>query len=96
MNTIRILGLDDDYHSPIWIVETGIAYPNAESLMRHLSAPHSHQYEIKLFAISDEWSEELCEFYEEEAVFKRFDNLFEEFDLESFNLFWHSANRSCW
>lgn len=102
MATLRILGLDDDNHSPMWVCEDGTVFSTAKEFMEFLAKPHDVQCEIKMFAIVDEWSEELAA-YEEEFIDHMFGYLEgvcrqpegKEFD-EVFNLFWESANRLWW
>ena len=97
----RILGLDDDNHSPIYVDEYGAVWGQAENVMGLLAQPHQDTYEIKMFAIVDEWSEELSE-YDEDMVHHMFDFLSDiavkpdgiPKDL-IFDLFWDSANRIC-
>ena len=102
MANIRILGLDDDNHSPMFVGEDGTVYHGAQDLIGMLAKPHANTYEVKMFAIVDEWSDDLSAF-EEEVVDHMFDFLEGistkpegmEFD-QIFNLFWESANRNWW
>lgn len=102
MATLRILGLDDDNHSPMWCCEDGTVFSNAKEVMEFLAKPHDVQCEIKMFAIVDEWSDELAA-YEEEMIDHMFGFLESictqpegmEF-TEIFDLFWGSANRNWW
>ena len=102
MANIRILGLDDDNHSPMFVGEDGAVYHGAQDLIGMLAKPHANTYEVKMFAIVDEWSDDLSAF-EEETVDHMFDFLEgistkpEGMEFEQvFNLFWESANRNWW
>lgn len=102
MVTLRILGLDDDNHSPMWVCENGTVFGTAKEIMSFLAKPHDVQYEIKMFALTDNWSEELLQ-YEEDQVNDMFDILEgiarcpKDIDAnEIFNMFWESANRNYW
>lgn len=102
MANIRILGLDDDNHSPCFVGEDGTQFSGVQELVGMLATPHQNTYEVKMFAIVDEWSDELSEF-EEEKVDHMFDFLEGistqpegmSFD-QIFNIFWNSANRNWW
>ena len=103
MAKYRILGLDDDNHSPMFVCEGGYGhYRTFKELVEFLSRPHQFEVEVKMFAIVDEWSEDL-EKYDEEQVNSMFDALEgiahypEGMDAaEVFELFWNSANRNWW
>jgi hypothetical protein len=102
MANIRILGLDDDNHSPMFVGEDGCYYDDAKELIEMLAAPHQNTYEVKMFAIVDEWSDELSA-YGEGMVVHMFDalediaNKPEGMTFEQiFDLFWDSANRNWW
>lgn len=99
---LRILGLDDDNHSPCFRCEDGTTFSNCQQLVEFLSKPHDVQVEVKMFAIVDEWTAEMEELGEE-----KIDELFyfvegygrqpEDYTLEqAFNLFWNAADRLCW
>ena len=99
---LRILGLDDDNHSPCFRCEDGTTFSNCQQLVEFLSKPHDVQVEVKMFAIVDEWTAEMKELGEE-----KIDELFyfvegygrqpEDYTLEqAFNLFWNAADRLCW
>lgn len=102
MANIRVLGLDDDNHSPMFIEENGSIYGDAQDLIKMLSQPHDNQYEVKMFALVDEWSDELSQ-YDECEVDNMFDFLCGRSKLakgtkfiEIFDMFWESANRRYW
>lgn len=99
---LRILGLNDDNHSPCFRCEDGTTFENCQQLVEFLSKPHDVQVEVKMFAIVDEWTAEMEELGEE-----KIDELFyfvegygrqpEDYTLEqAFNLFWNAADRLCW
>lgn len=99
---LRILGLNDDNHSPCFRCEDGTTFSNCQQLVEFLSKPHDVQVEVKMFAIVDEWTAEMEELGEE-----KIDELFyfvegygrqpEDYTLEqAFNLFWNAADRENW
>ena len=98
---VRILGLDDDNHSPMFRMETGEIFNTPRELIEFLSHSHDVEYQVKMFAIVDDWTGELANYEPEEvdAMFSFLEGLEPwkeaEFDL-TFNLFWESANRSWW
>jgi hypothetical protein len=102
MANIRILGLDDDNHSPCFVGEDGTHFSGVKELVEMLAQRHENTYEVKMFAIVDEWSDELSA-HDECEVDHMFDFLEDiasapegmTFD-ELFNLFWNSANRIWW
>lgn len=102
MVKLRILGLDDDIHSPCYCCEDGTVFNNAKKVMDFLAQPHECQYEVKTFAFVDKWSAALSE-YDEGTVINMFDFLggncakpeSMEFN-QIFNLLWDSANRLWW
>ena len=98
----RILGLDDDNHFPSFVDENGTIFDNCKELVNFLSQPHIDEVEVKMFAIIDEWSDEL-EKYDEEEVNSMFYALIgimncpENMSIQNlFDLFWESANREWW
>lgn len=99
---LRILGLNDDNHSPCFRCEDGTTFSICQQLVEFLSKPHDVQVEVKMFAIVDEWTAEMEELGEE-----KIDELFyfvegygrqpDGYTLEqTFNLFWNAADRLCW
>ena len=99
---LRILGLNDDNHSPCFRCKDGTTFSNCQQLVEFLSKPHDVQVEVKMFAIVDEWTAEMEELGEE-----KIDELFyfvegygrqpEGYTLEqAFNLFWNAADRLHW
>lgn len=102
MNTLKILGLDDDNHGYCWVCKDGTHFETIKEIMEFLAKPHDCQVELKLFAIVEDWSEEL-QAYDDYLV----DDMFaflegvaiqpEGMSFEVvFNLFWESANRMHW
>ena len=99
----RILGLDDDNHSPVFVSEGGYGHYNSyKELIEFLSRPHQYEVEVKMFAIVDGWSTELLK-YEEGQVECMFDALagvgsYPDYisPNDCFNLFWESTNRNFW
>lgn len=102
MANIRILGLDDDNHAPCFVGEDGTHFSGVKELIEMLAQRHKNTYEVKMFAIVDDWSYQL-KAYEEWEVDHMFDFLENiatapegmTFD-EIFNMFWESANRQWW
>lgn len=102
MKKLRILGFDDDNHSPRFRCEDGTTFDNCQELVAFLSKPHDYEVEVKMFAIIDEWTPAL-EALGEDKVDIAFDFLegygcqLEWTTLEeAFNLFWEAANRLHW
>lgn len=103
MSKYRILGLDDDNHSPIFVCEGGFGqYRTFKELIEFLSRPHQFEVEVKMFSIIDKWSDELQK-YDEEEVNAMFNALAGTIDYtedmnaeEIFYMFWESANRNWW
>ena len=102
MNTLKMLGLDDDNHGYCWVCEDGTTFSTTEEAMEFLAKPHDYQVELKLFAIVDEWSDKLST-HDECEVYHMFDFL-EDITRapegmtfnEIFKLFWDSANLQWW
>ncbi len=102
METLKILGLDDDNHSPVFRTEDHVLFNNYKELVEFLSKPHTFQVEVKMFAIIDEREGGLADF-EDEEVDAMFDSLTGAgrkpegmIDDIIFALFWNSANRHYW
>jgi hypothetical protein len=98
---VRILGLDDDNHAPMFVFETGEVYNTPRDLIKWLSHAHDVEYDVRMFAIVENYSGELLNYEPEEidAMFYFLEGVEPweeaEFDL-TFNLFWESVNRSWW
>ena len=99
---LRILGLNDDNHSPCFRCEDGTTFSNCQQLVEFLSKPHDVQVEVKMFAIVDEWTAEMEELGEEkiDALFyfvEGYGRQPEGYTLaQAFNMFWNAADRLCW
>ena len=102
MDTLRILGLDDDNHGYCWVCENGATFSTTKEVMEFLAKPHEFQVEIKLFAIVEEWSDELASYdeYLVDDMFYYLENVAIRPEgmsfVEIFDLFWGSANRMHW
>jgi hypothetical protein len=100
-DVVRILGLDDDNHAPMFRMETGEIFNNPRELIKFLSHAHDVEYDVRMFAIVENYSGELLNYEPEEidAMFYFLEGIEPwkeaEFDL-TFNLFWESVNRSWW
>lgn len=100
---VRILGLDDDNHEPMFRLETGEIYDSPRELIEFLSHAHDVEYQVKMFSIIEDLSGGLAD-YEPMEV----DEMF--YHLEGvgnslpdgvhpgmvFELFWGSVNRRWW
>ena len=100
---VRILGLDNDNRSPMFRMETGEIFSSPRELIEFLSHSHDVEYQVKMFAIIDEWCEFLEEFECEEvvAMFYHLEGLTSSLPDGMtpdtvFDLFWKSANRRYW
>lgn len=102
METLKILGLDDDNHSPIFRTEDHVIFNNYKELVEFLSKPHTFQVEVKMFAIVDEREGGLADFEDEEvdAMFDFLTGVGRKpegmIDDIIFALFWNSADRNYW
>ena len=65
---LRVLALDDDNHSCMYVTETGVTYENACEFIKYLAQPHIEPVEVRGFAIIDPVSEVM-------GNFKKIDNL---------------------
>lgn len=103
-NIVRILGLDDDNHAPIFRMETGEIFGGPRELIEFLSYSHDVEYQVKVFAIVDEWStclEEKFSYEEVDMMFYHLEGLTSSLPdgitpKAVFELFWESANRRHW
>ena len=101
---VRILGLDDDNHAPMFRMETGEVFSTPRELIEFLSHSHDVEYQVKMFALVDEWSTCLetkfsCE--EVDMMFCHLEGLTRSLPdgvtpYTVFDLFWESANRRYW
>ena len=101
---LRILGLDDDNHSPMFRCEDGTHFNTYKELIDFLSKPHDCQIQVKMFAIVDEipqgigladYDQEQIDdmFYFLEGCGAKPENMIDDLIFE---LFWHAADRQCW
>ena len=99
---MRILGFDDDNHALCFRCEDGTTFDNCRELVDFLCTPHAMRFEVKVFAIVDEWTPALETLGEDKV-----DEMFyfiegygrqpEGMTLEEvFNLFWDAAERRHW
>ena len=100
-DVVRVLGLDDDNHAPMFRTETGEIFSTPRELIDFLSHSHDVEYQVKMFAIVDEYTGRLGEFeYNEvDQMFCFLEGLSGVTESEPgfiFDLFWESANRSYW
>ena len=101
MNTLRILGLDDDNHSPMFRCEDGTLFETPKELIEFLAEPHECKVEVKMFAIVDPFEGPAADL-DEELVDKMFETVagiasyVEVFVEDSFETLWLSANRQWW
>jgi hypothetical protein len=101
MNALRILGLDDDNHSPTFRCEDGTIFNTYKELIDFLSKPHECQVEVKMFAIIDDIPEGfgLADYSNDEIddMFYALEGIaaFPEGMIEDlvFELFWAATNR---
>ena len=98
---VRILGLDDDNHAPMFRMETGEIFGTPRELIEFLAHSHDVEYQVKMFAIVGEYSGELANYEQDEIdmMFGYLEGVYKwdeaEFDL-TFNLFWESNNKGWW
>lgn len=101
---VRILGLDDDNHAPMFRMETGEIFSTPRELIEFLSHSHDVEYQVKMFAIVNEWSgclEEKFSCEEVDMMFYHLEGLTSSLPdgvtpYTVFDLFWESANRRHW
>lgn len=101
---VRILGLDDDNHAPMFRMETGEIYDSPRELIEFLSHAHDVEYQVKMFAIAWEWStylEEKFSYEEVDMMFYHLEGLTSSLPDDitpdaAFELFWESANKEWW
>jgi hypothetical protein len=94
---VRILGLDDDNHAPMFRMETGEIYDSPRELIKFLCHAHDVEYEVRIFSIIEEYTGTLA-MYDQDDIDTWFYFLegisrYEDADFEMiFNLYWESAN----
>jgi hypothetical protein len=64
---VRILGLDDDNHAPMFRMETGEIFSTPRELIEFLSHSHDVEYQVKMFAVVDNWTGDLANYEVEEV-----------------------------
>ena len=98
---MRILGLDDDNHSPCFVCEDcKTEYAYASDLVEFLAKPHDFEVRVKMFHLIDYPNGKL-ENYTEDEINDMFSAL-EGYghppcgltDQEVFEMFWESANEN--
>ena len=101
MNTLRILGLDDDNHAPMFRCEDGTLFETPKELIEFLAKPHDCEVRVRMFAIVDPFEGPAADL-DEELVDKMFQTIegiasYEGvFVKDSFETLWLSANRRHW
>lgn len=100
-DVVRILGLDDDNHAPVFRMETGEIYESPRELIEFLSHAHDVEYNVRMFSIVGEYTGTLA-MYDQDDIDTWFYFLegvsrYEDADFELiFNLFWESNNKGWW
>jgi hypothetical protein len=98
---VRILGLDDDNHAPIFRMETGEILDTPRELIEFLSHSHDVEYQVKMFTIVGNYSGTLA-MYDQDDIDDWFYFLedvsrYEDADFGLiFDLFWESVNQQHW
>lgn len=104
LNIVRILGLDDDNHVPMFRAEDGRIFRNTRELVGFLARAHDTEYSVRMFSIVDQPSSELAK-HDMEAIDIMFDYLQDLSDQlpgvgtdpdAVFDLFWDSASKTWW
>ena len=98
---IRILGLDNGNHVPMFREEYGRIFHNTRELVGFLSCRHSAEYDVRMFSIAEEYTGclEACESDEVDQMFcylQGFGAVTEKEPGFIFDLFWDSANKTYW
>lgn len=99
-DVVRILGLDDDNHAPMFRMETGEIYNNPRELIEFLSHAHDVEYDVRVFSIVEQWSDTLEEYWGNavDQMFYFLEGLTSALPDEIndpdavFDMFWESAN----
>lgn len=100
-DVVRVLGLDDDNHAPMFLFETGEVYQTPRDLIKWLSHAHDVDYDVRMFSIVGEWTGRLAEFEPDEIdqmfyFLEDFNSVKEKEPGYIFDLFWESANKEWW
>ena len=101
-DVVRILGLDDDNHEPMFRMETGEIYGSPRELIEFLSHAHDVEYDVRMFSIIEEYSGGLADFTDNEVELMFY--YLEDVGMPPegvhpeliFDLFWTSVNRRWW
>ena len=100
-DVVRILGLDDDNHAPMFRMETGEIYNSPQELIKFLSHAHDVEYDVRMFSIVGEYTGTLA-MYDQDDIdtwlyFLEGVSRYEDADFALiFNLFWESNNKGWW
>ena len=100
-DTVRVLGLDDDNHAPMFVFETGEVYNTPRDLIKWLSHAHDVEYDVRMFSIVGEYTGRLAEFEHDEVdqmfcFLEGFGTVTESEPGFIFDLFWESVNKEWW
>jgi hypothetical protein len=96
-DVVRILGLDDDNHSPMFRFEDGSLFETPRELIEFLALHHDVDYEIRMFHIIEEPTGELekIDTFSTDFMFEALEGLhdFGKNTFEDvFELFWSSSS----
>ena len=100
-DNVRILGLDDDNHAPVFRMETGEIYDSPRELIKFLSHAHDVEYDVRMFSIVGEYTGTLT-MYDQDDIDTWFYFLegvsrYEDADFGMiFDLYWESVNKGWW
>jgi hypothetical protein len=100
-DVVRILGLDDDNHAPVFRMETGEIFNTPHELIQFLSHAHDVEYDVRMFSIVGVYTGTLA-MYDQDDIDTWFYFLegvcrYEDADFETiFNLYWESDNKEWW
>ena len=100
-DVVRILGLDDDNHAPMFITEDGDIFSTPRELIKWLSHAHDVEYDVRMFSIVGEYTGRLAEYESSEVdemfcFLEGFGNVTETVPGLIFDLFWESNNKEWW
>ena len=100
-DVVRILGLDDDNHAPMFITEDGDIFSTPRELIKWLSHAHDVEYDVRMFSIVGEYTGRLAEYEPSEVdemfcFLEGFGNVTETVPGLVFDLFWESNNKGWW
>ena len=100
-DVVRVLGLDDDNHAPVFRFEDGSLFETPRTLIEFLALHHDVDYEIRMFSIVGEYTGTLAMQDQDDVdtwfYFLEGMSQYEVADFEIiFNLYWESANKEWW